>query len=100
MSSFSPIHFCNPPSSMSQPAVVLKLRALLDPNTGAVLQKNPRCAAPNAIALVILQVRACLALIQILSLSFLAIEPFARQLQRPCCMAAFADCPGENWNLV
>ncbi len=81
---------------MSQPAVVLKLRALLDPNTGAVLQKNPRCAAPNAIALVILQVRTCLSL---LSLSFLAIEPFARQLQRPCCMAAFADCPGENWSL-
>jgi hypothetical protein len=41
---------------MSQPVVVLKLRALLDPNTGAVLQKNPRCAAPNAIALVVLQV--------------------------------------------
>ena len=43
---------------MSQPVVVLKLRALLDPNTGAVLQKNPRCAAPNAIALVVLQVCA------------------------------------------
>ncbi len=46
----------NPFNSMSQPVVVLKLRALLDPNTGAVLQKNPRCAAPNAIALVVLQV--------------------------------------------
>lgn len=42
--------------SMSQPVVVAKLRALLDPNTGAVTQKNPRCAAPNSIALVVLQV--------------------------------------------
>ena len=41
---------------MSLPAVVLKLRALLDPNTGAVVQKNPRSVAPNAIALVVLQV--------------------------------------------
>ena len=41
---------------MSLPAVVLKLRALLDPNTGAVIQKNPRSVAPNAIALVVLQV--------------------------------------------
>jgi hypothetical protein len=42
--------------SMSLPTVVLRLRALLDPNTGAVIQKNPRSVAPNSIALVVLQV--------------------------------------------
>jgi hypothetical protein len=42
--------------SISQPVVVARLRALLDPNTGAVTQKNPRCVAPNSIALVVLQV--------------------------------------------
>jgi hypothetical protein len=36
---------------MSLPAVVLKLRALLDPNTAAVIKKYPRSVAPNAIAL-------------------------------------------------
>jgi hypothetical protein len=43
---------------MSQPVVVVKLRALLDPNTGAAIQKNPRCVAPSGIALVVLQVCA------------------------------------------
>ena len=82
--------------SMSQPVVVAKLRALLDPNTGAAIQKNPRCVAPSGIALVVLQVcaRARSFLVALCS-SLKVASPFSLQLQRACCMTAFADCPGE-----
>ena len=82
---------------MSQPVVVAKLRALLDPNTGAAIQKNPRCVAPSGIALVVLQVcaRARSFLVALYSALNVA-SPFSLQLQRACCMTAFADCPGES----
>jgi hypothetical protein len=77
---------------MSQPVVVAKLRALLDPNTGAVIQKNPRCVVPNSVALVVLQVSRSRALLPL----YLALNVCFLQLQRACCMTTFADCPGES----